>query len=203
LSETVLANEHHKVHKVSACVPTLVAAMSVATGTEERADGSPACSSRDDAATPDPAAVAGALPPEVLQILMPRTVNEEGELEDLPPLPPPSLAPVFSKENLDALRAERVARRTAAAAAPGGSARPSTKPGGDADATHAKPAHSHRAKAVGFGTARSASSPPGSASEPTRKKGGLKSNRKSKLSKESSKEYLTMSRATPTIAEAA
>lgn len=64
------------------------------------------------------------LPAELLQILtVPRTVNEEGELEDLPPAEPATLAPAFSKETLDALRAERLARKAAAPVA--SSARPS------------------------------------------------------------------------------
>lgn len=64
--------------------------------------------------------VPGALPPELISMLIPRTVNEDGELQEEPPPSqrPSTLAPAFSKENLDALRAERQARRIAASAAP-------------------------------------------------------------------------------------
>lgn len=78
---------------------------------------------------------AGALSTEVLQLLIParREVNEDGEVvleEEQPPLPT-TLAPAFSKENLDALRAERMARRAAAGSSPppiAVSARPSPSP---------------------------------------------------------------------------
>ena len=65
------------------------------------------------AALPD---APGALPAAMLQMLsgVQRTVNEDGELAELPPPEPARLALAFSKETLVALRAERLARRAAA-----------------------------------------------------------------------------------------
>lgn len=62
------------------------------------------------------ATVPGALPAELLQMLngVTRTLNEDGELEALPPAAPATLAPAFSRDTLEALRAERLARRAAA-----------------------------------------------------------------------------------------
>jgi hypothetical protein len=164
--------------------------MVVATGmpTDGASSGSSAPStSRDDGMRSDASSVAGALPPEVMQILAgPRTVNEEGHSEEPPPLPEATLAPAFSKENLEALRAERLARRTAAANSAslqgGGSARPS-KPATHFASDIILPAASHRAKGE---NKSSRSSPPNSESR--------KSSRQ-KSTEKSNRVYLTMSSA--------
>ncbi len=135
---------------------------------------------------PPGTSVAGALPAELLQMLNggPRTVNEDGELEELPPPEPATLAPAFSKETLEALRAERLARR--AVAPPAGSARPSrpTSSPTPCDQPPAKAPKSHRS---------GSKSPPDSAASSKAGKGAppLKSNRDGNNPK-AKKVYLSM-----------
>ena len=69
----------------------------------------------------------GALPPEVISLLIPRTINEDGELEEQQAELPATLAPAFSRETLEALRAERQARRTAAVPPPLAESAPSAR----------------------------------------------------------------------------
>ena len=132
-------------------------------------------------------------------------VNEEGEIveEEQPPLPT-TLAPAFSRETLDALRAERMARRAASSSPPQqpASARSATPTKGLKSLTSArgdgspmKAAKSHRANSNGSSTGRSSSSDD---KQPKKSKAGTKSSRGGdKASKKKKEVRLTE----PSIAE--
>ena len=113
----------------------------MATGMEVEGEGPSAGASEE----PPVISQSGALPAKLLQMLVhgPRTVNEDGELEELPPAEPAMLAPAFSSDTLAALRAERLARK--AAAPPPSSARPATSsPIPNSENAPPKAAKSHR-----------------------------------------------------------